>query len=164
MAQIRKQVYDLTVEDLATSGVGEFALDEEGEDGQDEATVRPYLFEEPLDCDAGMFIVRARFVMADGTVTTGYLTPPVQGDASLGTLQPVIITPAGQIPFWCGIIPLDAAAVASQYRRLGKAGGSEVFPLRFESDVPLSCGNLRGELAGFLIVEDMKTMQTRTVA
>ena len=96
-AMIRKQVSDLTSQDLAISGVWEFALDEEGEDGQDEATVRPYLFEGPLDCEAGMFIVRARFVLADGTITTGYLTPPVQGDASLGTLQPVIITPSGQV-------------------------------------------------------------------
>jgi hypothetical protein len=94
---------------------------------------------------------------------TGYLTPPVQGDASLGTLQPVIITPAGQVEFWCGIIPPDATTIARHFGRLGKARGSEVFPLRFQSDVPLSCGGIRGELPGFLIVEDMRTMRTRAV-
>jgi len=93
MVRIRKQVYDLTSADLATSPVWEFALDEEGEDGQDEATVRPYLLRRGLDLDAGMFVVRALFVLADGTIMTGYLTPPVQGDAGLGTLQPVIVTP-----------------------------------------------------------------------
>jgi hypothetical protein len=32
----------LTLADLATSSVWEFALDEEGVEGQDETTVRPY--------------------------------------------------------------------------------------------------------------------------
>ncbi len=42
VARIRKQVYELTVDDLDRHPVWEFALDEEGEEGQDEATVRPY--------------------------------------------------------------------------------------------------------------------------
>ena len=36
-------------------------------------------------------IVRARLVLADGTQLGGYLTPPVQGDSGLGTLQPTVV-------------------------------------------------------------------------
>jgi hypothetical protein len=40
--KIRKSVTALTLEDLREHSVWEFALDEEGEPGQDETTVRPY--------------------------------------------------------------------------------------------------------------------------
>jgi hypothetical protein len=41
-APVRKPVYDLTLADFDAARVWEFALDEEGVAGQDEATVRPY--------------------------------------------------------------------------------------------------------------------------
>ena len=109
MERVRKQVYLLTAADLAAFAVWEFALDEEGAAGQDEATVRPRPFERELDCNVRMLIVRARFTLADGTVMSGYLTPPVQGDDGLGTLQPVVITPGGQVGFWCGLRAPDSA-------------------------------------------------------
>jgi hypothetical protein len=40
-APVRKPVYDLTLADFDAAPVWEFALDEEGVAGQDEATVRP---------------------------------------------------------------------------------------------------------------------------
>lgn len=40
-AAIRKQVTDLRPDDLAPYPIWEFALDEEGEEGQDEETVKP---------------------------------------------------------------------------------------------------------------------------
>ena len=79
---IRKQVYELTAGDLEQRPIWEFALDEEGEEGQDEATVRPWTGNQPLDPADGMFVVRAVFELADGTKLTGYLTPPVQGESS----------------------------------------------------------------------------------
>jgi len=94
---LRKSVVNLTVADLATSPVWEFAIDEEGVEGQDETTVRPYPVAGHLDPSAGMFVVRANFVLADETPMSGYLTPPVQGETGLSTYQPVVITPAGQI-------------------------------------------------------------------
>jgi len=39
--RIRKQVHELTIEDLEAHPAWQFALDEEAEEGQDEATVRP---------------------------------------------------------------------------------------------------------------------------
>jgi hypothetical protein len=163
MERVRKQVYLLTSADLAAFAVWEFALDEEGEAGQDEATVRPHPFEGEVDCNVGMLIVRARFTFADGTVMSGYLTPPVQGDAGLGTLQPVIITPGGQVGFWCGLRAPDSTAIEQDYRILGRAKPEEVFPVRFQSDIPLSCGELGGEIPGFLVIEDLKTRRIRVV-
>jgi hypothetical protein len=163
MERVRKQVYLLTSADLAAFAVWEFALDEEGEAGQDEATVRPRPFERELDCNVGMLIARARFTLADGTVMPGYLTPPVDRDDGLGTLQPVVITPGGQVGFWCGLRVPDSTALEQDYRNLGKGKPEEVFPLRFRSDIPLSCGELVGEIPGFLVIEDLKTRRIRVV-
>lgn len=161
--RIRKQVYELTPEDLDRHAVWEFALDEEGEEGQDEATVRPYQPKGPLDPGDGMFVVRARLKLADGTQVRGYLTPPVQGDSGLGTLQPAVVVEGGQVSFWCGMLVPEPAYVEASYARLGKLLASEVFPVRFESDVDLVGGPVAGELPGFLVLEDFKTMSTTVI-
>ncbi len=160
---IRKQIYELTTEDLVLYSVWEFALDEEGEEGQDEATVRPYQPNGPLDPSDGMFVVCARFVLAAGTQMRGYLTPPVQGDSDLGTLQPAIVVDGGQVSFWCGMLAPEPAHVTANYALLGKSEASEVFPLRFDSDVELVGGPVAGELLGFLVLEDSKTMRTGVI-
>jgi len=162
-ARIRKSVTDLALADFERFGVWEFALDEEGEEGQDETTVRPFEIRGALDPSEGMFVIRASFTLADGTAMRGYLTPPVQGDDSLGTLQPIIVTPAGQVLFWCGVIAPSAEVVAASYRRLGKTSPSQVFPITFRSEVPLVVGPISGKLLGFTVVEDFKSMRTRVV-
>src|SRR5205823_100221 len=96
--------------------------------------VRPYEPYGPLYPGDGMFIVRARLRLADGTQVRGYLTSPVQGDSSLGTLQPAVVVGGGQVSFWCGMLAPEPAQVAASYARLGKSSASEVFPVRFESD------------------------------
>ena len=160
--KIRKQVYELTLDDLSTFPVWEFALDEEGEVGQDEATVRPSEFSGALDPSGDMFIVRASFTLADGSEMQGYLTPPVQGDESLGTLQPIIVTAHGQVGFWRGIMSPSPEHLAQSYRWLGRDAKS-VFPLRFESQVEVVGGPIRGSLAGFMVLEDMATGKIKTV-
>jgi hypothetical protein len=159
-ARIRRQVYELTLADLERFPIWEFALDEECEEGQDEATVRPYELNGPLDPAEGMFIVRASLTLSDGTRLKGYLTPPVQGETGLSTFQPAVVVPAGQVSFWCGICVPPPAYIAERYALLGKASPAEVFPLRFESDVELVGGPIVGEVPGFLILEDIKTMRT----
>ena len=163
-SRIRKQVDQLTEQDFRESPVWEFALDEEGEEGQDEATVRPYVLERDLDPSEGMFILRARLLLADGTILQGYMTPPFRGDAGLGTLQPVVLTAQGQVSFWLGSIDPGTAFIADQYSRMGKSSATQVFPIRFESAVPLVGGPVRGEIPGFLILEDFQTASTRVAA
>jgi hypothetical protein len=94
--KIRKQVYELTNDDLQRYPVWEFASDEEREAGQDEATVRPYS-DGPANPGAGKLVVRAKFIFADGTLTAGYLTPPIARNRdNLGIIQPQIITTNGK--------------------------------------------------------------------
>jgi hypothetical protein len=163
VTRIRKSVSDLTPEDLERFAVWEYALDEEGEEGQDETTVRPVPMQGSLDPDDGPFIARAILNLADGTRLTGYLNTPFEGDSDLSTLQPVVVVPEGQVGFWWGMIEPSAADIAESYQRLGKTSPSQVFPLRFESDVPMADGPVTGEIHGFVILEDFNSMRTRVV-
>ena len=159
---VRRQVYELTLDDLDNFPVWEFSLDEKDEKSQDESTVRPYTAPGPLDPADRMFIVRAAFTLADGSKTKGYVTPPARGDDGLGILQPIIVTERGQVRFWCGTAVPDSKRLARCYEVLGKEAG-RVFPLRFESAVELVGGPVRGSVPGFLILEDFQTRKTRTV-
>jgi hypothetical protein len=97
--RVRKQVYELTPDDLRTFPVWEFKLDQEGEGSRDECTVQPYTATGPLDPADRMFIVRTIFALADGSRMQGYCTPPLQDNASIGILQPIIVTDRGQVRF-----------------------------------------------------------------
>jgi hypothetical protein len=109
-----------------------------------------------------MFIVGTNFILADGSSASGYLTPPVQGDAGLGELQPVIVFSGGQVLFWCGAIEPSTEHIEKNYSLLGKDAAS-VFPIHFESSVQLRGGNVSGTIPGFLVLEDWKSGTTRTI-
>jgi hypothetical protein len=147
--KIRKQVYELTLDDLERSPVWEFALDEEGEDDQDEATVQPYQYSPPLNPNEGMFIVRANFILTDGTSMEGYLTPPVQGQSGISTFQPTIINKNGQVGFWYGIREPDEKMISENYRLIGK-DAVHLFPIKFRSTVEVLGGPIEGILEGFM--------------
>lgn len=147
---VRKQVYELTSEDLNCFPVWEFALDEEDRPGQDEATVRPFEVAGALDPSLGMFIVRAEFTLADGSRMHGYLTPPIPRDSGFGYSQPVVITPTGQIAFWRGISAPSPEELAKYYLWLGRSA-DRVFPIHFQSEVELTYGRIIGEIAGFMV-------------
>jgi hypothetical protein len=164
-AHVRKQVYELTLGDLNQFPVWEFRLGEEDkavEAGRDECTVRPYTASGPLNPVDGMFIVRTTFTLADGTKLQGYCTPPLRGDNSLGTLQPIIVTDRGQVRFWCGTAAPDIKRLAHAYKLLGKDAG-RVFPVQFESDVKLVGDPVTGSVPGFLVLVDFQTRKTRAV-
>src|SRR6267378_4178082 len=160
--KIRKQVYELTLDDLSKFPVWEFRLDSDGEEGRDESTVRPHTTSGPLDPADRMFVVRAAFTLADGTRMQGYLTPPVRRSDSIGTLQPIIVTERGQVRLWCGTAVPDAKRLARSYELLGK-DARHVFPVQFESKVELVGGPVKGSVPGFLVPEDFQTRKTRTV-
>lgn len=160
--RVRMQVYELTPADLSRFPIWEFRLGGEGEEGGDESTVRPHIATGPLDPANRMFVVRAVFSFSDGTRRYGYCTPPHRGDASIGTLQPIIVTERGQVRFWCGTAAPDAKRLARNYELLGK-DAQRVFPLRFESEVELVGGPVRCCAPGFMVLEDFQTRKTRTV-
>ena len=158
----RRQIYELTPHDLETFPIWEFKLDEVAESGQDELTVRPCVTAGPLDPADRMFVVRAVFTLADGSMRRGYVTPPGRGDASVGALQPIIVTDQGQVRFWCGTSVPGPKRLARSYELLGKEA-KQIFPLLFESEVELAGGPVRGSVPGFLVMEDFQTRRTRTV-
>jgi len=147
--KVRKQVYELTAADLEKHPIWEFALDEEGEDGQDEATVRPWEGREALDPSDGMFVVRSTFTAAGGKQFVGYLTPPVSGEISVGIIQPIIVAEHGQVMFWCGALPPTAEALRDAYAKL-QLEPAAVFPCRYASAVTLLGGAVSGSLNGFM--------------
>jgi hypothetical protein len=149
MKRIRKQVYDLELEDLEKFPVWEFALDEEDKRGQDEATLRPFAGAVPIDPAGGMYVVRSNFWFADGTHATGYLTPQIPAFAKIGYFQPTIITLKGQVGFWFGGVRPTDDAVKKAYQLLGRGAG-DVFPVRYESAVELKGGPVSGVITGFM--------------
>lgn len=161
-ARLRKQVYELTLNDLSVFPIWEFRLDDEGEEGRDESTVRPYTASGPLDPTDRMFVVRAIFTLADGSRMRGYFTPPGRGDAGVGTLQPIIVTDGGQVRLWCGTAAPDSKRLARSYALLGK-DATQIFPVQFESEVELVGGPVHGSVPGFLVLEDFQTRTTRKV-
>jgi hypothetical protein len=162
LSPIRKQIYDLTEQDLGEYPVWEFALDEEGLEGQDEATVRPMLFQGSLDPDGETFIVRSNFTLTDGTSFSGHLTMHPFETSDLGFVQPSIVTRGGQVQFWCGTIAPSSEQLAKFYKLLERIP-SQVFPLKFESNAPLNSKPIRGTLEGFLILSDLKKQEVRVV-
>jgi hypothetical protein len=111
-----------------------------------------------------MFIVRASMTLAYGTRLIGYVTPSAAGGADLSSCQPAVVVTDDQVSFWRGMLALRPDELSNSYALLGKASPGQVFPIKFESDVPIAGGPVVGEVPGFLILEDFKTMRTRVVA
>ncbi len=119
--RIRKQENALTIFDLMQFPAWEYALDEEDVPGQNEKTLRPYLIPPPLDREQAYFVVRARFILANGASLTGFLKPLRQNEDKLMQplipydLNPVIVTYHGQVPFCYGIFMPDEATISENY-------------------------------------------------
>jgi hypothetical protein len=126
-----------------------YAFDEECEPGQDEATVKPWEKPLPFNPGEGLNVVRADFWLADGTYAIGHLSAPVSDLSEIGYIQPTIVTPRGQVNFWCGTVKPDAGRLRVEYDILGKIR-SQVFPLRYESAVDITTGKIAGVIKGFM--------------
>jgi hypothetical protein len=157
---IRKQIADLTLADLERYPVWEYAIDEVGEPGQDEETVKPRPDLGQVDPADGNFVVRARFVARDGTEYHGLLAPHKSLYGGLSGHQPAIVTPQGHVRFWFGIVPPKSRAMREAYRRLGKTSAT-LFPLRYES--ALDAGEpISGEILAFEYLSDDAETVLRT--
>jgi hypothetical protein len=146
---VRKQIYDLTENDLQRFPFWEFALDEEGVEAQDEATVRPVLCDGAIDPAGVVLIVRARFTLADGTQFLGHMTVDAGDAIDLSIAQPSICLASGQVGFWFGITAPERQEIDTAYKLLDKTA-DQVFPLAFESDVAMTIPIIRGSIPGFL--------------
>jgi hypothetical protein len=151
--KLRKQVYELNISDLIRFPAWNFASDEEGILGQDEATVRPYL-RTSADPGDGLMVIRARFTLSDGTELAGYVYPPPPNNPwDLQLLQPVLLVEQGQIPLWFGMFPPPKGEFQRLLNMLGKTM-EQVFPLIYESDVELVDAPVNGIVRGFSFLKD----------
>ena len=158
-ANVRKQVYELSSQDLIDCPVWAFCSDEEDVEGQDEATVRPTEKGELLDELPGAFVVAADVEFADGSSLPGYLYNCEEGD--IGCVQPNVFTELGQVNFWLGwlrFIPNAPERVQAGYSKIGKSKEA-IFPLSFRSRVPINGKALQVVLRGFMALgTDRKPM------
>jgi hypothetical protein len=128
----------------------------------DEETFRPWTGALPIHAAAGMFLVRARLTLADGSLLPGFATPvapDASGHNALALLQPQLFLPSGQVvSFWLGMFGDSAVASAALYKALGKPATS-VFPIQVmvEPELWLSDGPI--EINGFYTVPDGKTVR-----
>jgi hypothetical protein len=162
MMKMRKQVYDLTLDDITRYPVWEYAVDEEGDGGQDEATVRPITLSD-VELQNSSCMVRTQFNLADRTILLGLVTISglpddgiirIEGDAdSNAKRQPVIITERGQSGFWFGAMKPEDAEIAHAYRVLGARAAAEVFPISYVSDLKIPTGAVTGRIGGFQYLE-----------
>ena len=144
---IRKQVYDLRPSDLEAFPIWEHALDEEGEPGQDEATVKPRPDLSRADPGEGLLVVRAEFVARDGTTYDGYVYPSF--DFDLSAIQPTIVTSEGQVSFWFGAFAPKRGDIERDYELLGRTA-EQLFPVRFRALVKHYGAKLEGEVPAFM--------------
>ncbi len=145
-SRIRKQVYDLTLDDLARCATWEFASDEEGEEGQDEATVRPCEPGVSIDCSTFIGVVRTHFRAAGGQRYLGYVTPAHED--TLGAMQPTIVLDHTQIAIWHGIDRPDRSTLNEYYTALGITA-AQCFPLSFSPAIAVTKGYCTGTVNGF---------------
>ena len=115
-----------------------------------EETFRPWTGSVPVNPGEAMFLIRARFTLADGSVLPGFLTPRDTGsDFDLGTVQPQIFAPSGhRHAFWDGMFPRSDQVRAVFYRDIGREAHA-VFPIQFEPEPSLTRGTQRGRIEGF---------------
>jgi hypothetical protein len=143
---LRKQVYDLKPSDLEQYPIWEHALDEEGVEGQDEATVKPRPDLSTADPAEGMLIARAELVANDGARYDSYVYPSFDG--GLRDVQPHIATDHGQVAFWFGAFPPRAGRIEAAYALLDTTP-ERFFPLTYRAVVEQEGAALEGTITGF---------------
>ncbi|MBN2383114.1 hypothetical protein JXQ70_09555 [bacterium] len=119
----------------------------------DEETFRPWLEDSPADPSVTMFLVKARFTLADGSTLSGFLTPQLpeasETDGNLGIIQPQLFLPNGRlVSFWFGIMSPAQEYLDQFYAELGKSQ-DQIFPISFSAEEHLATGIVTGQIPGF---------------
>jgi hypothetical protein len=145
--RIRKPVNELKPEDFESWPCWEYALDEEGREGQDETTVRPLARLPARRGEFDQYIVLGAFFFPNGRIRQGTLTLTSGND--IGDLQPVLMVDGKTVPFYAGGLELTRPEKARIRKRLVRIS-SPIFPIYFTSalrnakGVPLAAGRLDG--------------------
>ncbi len=138
-------------------------------DSSDESTYRPGTEPLPLAAEAGAVLVRARFILCDGSGYSGFVraaspnwdvplrkgmaTPSSLsgGDSThalLGIQQPHIFTNQNTFYFWGGVRGVAPEQRQRFYAALGKPAEA-IFPIAFAAEAGLATGLADGEVRGF---------------
>lgn len=140
-----KQIYELTVDDLAFFGVWYFPMDESVED---ELTVRPLLEEET--CAGAQIVVRTSFIGVDGSSYLGYLYWDNSGIVEY--LKPVILLEDGTyVTFWNGMVKPSWADYSAKAQVLRGA-----VPFSYISEPLLGLPKISGKLEGLYYLDGDK--------
>ena len=145
---LRIQFDDFNLSHFDISPIWEFAIDEEGEEGQDETTLKPRLDLKFPDPSEGLLIVECEFVTKSGKQFRGLCSTSF--DDSLSSIQPYIIADNQFIMFWFGIVQPDKETKDSVYKVLGETTES-LFPIKFQSKLTTADGSkISGQVNGFM--------------
>lgn len=154
----RRQLESLTAADLDATPAWWFPPPDGHLTGPDASTVLPI---DASSADAsgacefpeGRYLLRAEFVLADGTSATGHVTFE-PGDADdLEAREPTLCGARGQVPLWHGVLVPDAQRVAAMLASLGRPHAA-VFPLRWRTSLHPPGREISGEAAGFVVLRD----------
>ena len=114
--RVRKQIYKLEHSDLDRFPAWEFALDEEGRAGQDEATVRPVEIRRGKETAGGPIVVLAVFEFPNGRVRFGQLT--IGAGSGIESAQPSLFLERRQLDFYFGAYPPPKREMKGYLRKL----------------------------------------------
>lgn len=146
--KIRIQFADFQNKHFDVASVWEFAIDEEGEDDQDETTLKPRYDINSADASEGLLIVQCKFTTKSGKTFSGLCSPSFED--SLSSIQPYILVDNDFIMFWFGIMQPNNQTKKKVYDTLHETSET-LFPIKFESVLTKPDGQkISGQINGFM--------------
>ncbi|MDZ4823500.1 MAG: hypothetical protein SH856_08580 [Flavobacteriales bacterium] len=145
--KIRVQFEDFIIDNFDIAPIWEFALDEAGEDGQDETTLRPCFGLAVADPADGLSVVKSEFLTAAGKKFYGLCTPAFE--FRLDEIQPYMFTDNGMLSFWFGMLEPTQQSIDELYKQFNE-NKDTLFPIKFKSVVPTKGAKLQGQIDDFM--------------
>jgi len=141
-----KRLVDLTAEDLESSPVWRY----EGGSGS-LAIVTPSRRTALSQNDDEIFLAATDFELFDASRHFGFCFPA--DDSGIDYLQPVIVSPSGQVSFWFDG-PAIAEVLTRQWRLIAKES-QDIFPVTFRCLVPVDGRTVSGRIESVASSRDL---------
>jgi hypothetical protein len=156
--KIRIQFEDFELKHFDISSIWEFAIDEEGEENQDDTTLRPARNFTIADPSKGVLLVKTQFETVKGKKYFGFCSPAFE--INFGKIQPYIITNRGKHPFWLGMFQPEKEYLEKFYAQLNETADT-LFPIKFKALTPTKGVKLEGLIEGFMCLsgDEMKVLK-----